>query len=124
MIRFVTRFVLAATVVWSVSAMTDVREDWPALPTTGFVAGRPATQADFSSGNAIFSTDGASSVSDLKVPQYVWWRDDDGQRHPRVLVQAELVHGGMTIVGLRDSAGNEAAATLPEVELLGTRKPE
>jgi len=104
--------------------MTDVREDWPELPTSGFVAGRTATQADVASGDAIFSSDGASSASDLKVPQYVWWHDDEGRRHPRVLVQAEMVPGGMTIVGLRDSAGNEAAATLPEVELLGTRKPE
>ncbi len=104
--------------------MTDVREDWPDLPTTAFVAGRTATQADVASGAAIFSTDGASSASDLNVPQYVWWRDGAGRRHARVLVQAEIVPGGMTIVGLRDSAGNEAAVTLPEVELLGTRKPE
>ena len=51
--------------------MTDVREDWPELPTSGFVAGRAATQADVASGNAIFSTDGVSSASDLKAPQYV-----------------------------------------------------
>jgi len=104
--------------------MADDRETWPEPPASGFLVGRTATEADIASGNAIFATNGTSSASDLKVPQFVWWRDQEGGRHLRVLVQAEVVHGDITIVGLRDAVGNEAAATLPEVELLGTRKPE
>lgn len=61
---------------------------------------------------------------DIAVPQYALWSDEQGQKHPVVLVQAEQAPGGMKIVGLLKSDGSYAAATLPELELLGTEKPQ
>ncbi len=59
----------------------------------------------------------------LPIPQYVLWSDEHGAKHPMILVQAEKAPDGQTIVGLRDFSGQGTVATLPEVELLGTKKP-
>ncbi len=59
----------------------------------------------------------------ITIPQYVWWSDEDGTKHPMILVQAERAPDGIEIVGLRDFDGQETVATLPELELLGTKKP-
>ncbi len=71
----------------------------------------------------MFSTNGASKLSPIKVPQYAYWRDEQGVKHPRIIVQAEEAPGGLTIVGLRDLGDAESVATLPEMELLGVKKP-
>ena len=97
---------------------------WPDLPTKGFLSGRPATNADVEAGNAVFSMDGKSEGAvEIAVPQYALWVDDQGQRHPVIVVQAEKAPGGMNIVGLLNRDGSYTAATLPELELLGTEKP-
>ncbi|VVT06887.1 conserved exported hypothetical protein [Sphingomonas sp. EC-HK361] len=97
---------------------------WPDLPTTGFVVGRTATVEDAKKGNATFSMDGKSQGAlPIAIPQYVWWTDETGSKHPMILVQAELAPDGTKIVGLRDFGGEGTVATLLEVELLGTKKP-
>ena len=97
---------------------------WPDLPKSGFVVGRPASVEDAKQGNAVFSMDGKSGGAlPIAVPQYVWWSDEHGTKHPMILVQAEQAPDGSKIVGLRDFAGHETVATLPELELLGTKKP-
>jgi hypothetical protein len=98
--------------------------NWPDLPTRGFTVGRPATVQDVEQGNAVFSMNGTGGgVVSVPVPQYVFWRDESGATHPKILVQIEKAPDGSTIVGLRDFEGNETVATLPELELLGTEKP-
>jgi len=75
-------------------------------------------------GAAVFSMDGKSEGAvDIAIPQYALWADDHGQKHPVIVVQAEKAPGGMTIVGLLNADGSFTAATLPELELLGTEKP-
>jgi hypothetical protein len=59
----------------------------------------------------------------IEVPQYVLWTDDKGNKHPMILVQAEKAPDNSDIVGLRDFYGKETVATMPEVTLLGTKKP-
>lgn len=105
-------------------AMSQEPDAWPELPTTGFVTGRAATPEDVEKGDAVFSMNGVGKPATLAVPQYVYWRDDAGKRHLRVLVQAENAPNGIVIVGLRDAAGRDEAATADELDLLGTRKPE
>jgi hypothetical protein len=101
------------------------KADWPALPTTGFIVGRPATLDDMKLGNAAFTLDGKSAGAlSIKIPQYVWWSDENGAKHPMFLVQGEEAPDGTKIVGLRDFEGNETVATLAELELLGMKKPE
>ena len=96
---------------------------WPDLPKTAFTAGRVASVEDAKQGNAVFSMDGKSGGAlPLSIPQYAWWTDETGAKHPMVLVQAELAPDGTKVVGLRDFAGQETVATLAEIQLLGTKK--
>ena len=120
------RLICAAFTIlfWGSIAVSQQPFVWPDLPSSGFVIGRAATPADVEKQNAVFSINGAGKPAKLDIPQYVLWRDDHGVNHPRVLVQAEDAPNGMTIVGLRDGAGNESAATIAELTLVGTRKPE
>ncbi|WP_157032803.1 hypothetical protein [Sphingomonas changbaiensis] len=120
---FISR--LAAALGFAAAPPTAAeRVNWPELPKSRFIVGRPATLEDAKAGNAIFSTNGtgAGAVM-LAIPQYVLWSDEQGAKHPMILVQAEKTPDGQTIVGLRDFSGQESVATLPEVELLGTKKP-
>ena len=116
------RFFLAGLLGFgSVAASNAV---WPDLPHSGFIAGRLATKDDFKRGNAVFWIEGAGNkVLHLQIPQYVLWRDEKGKERPMILVQAERVGNGTEVVGLRDFNGNETVATLAEVKLLGTKKP-
>ncbi|WP_082441694.1 hypothetical protein [Sphingomonas sp. Leaf33] len=105
-------------------AVAGVGTNWPDLPKTGFIAGRVATVEDTKRGDAAFSMDGQGrGVLPVKVPQYAWWTDEAGVKHPMILIQAEIAPDGSKIVGLRSFAGQETVATLSEVELLGTKKP-
>ena len=98
---------------------------WPELPASGFIEGRVATKADVESGQAIFSMDGQSvGPVEIEIPQYALWRDDQGDEHPVIVVQAEKAPNGMQIVGIKTFGGQDMAATLPELRLLGTNKPD
>lgn len=98
---------------------------WPDLPTTGFIAGRVATDADVMAGNAVFAQGGAPGQSEpksLTIPQYACWTGEDAGRQPVILIQAETGPPG-DIVGLRTPRGEDIVATLPEVQLLGQQRP-
>jgi hypothetical protein len=97
---------------------------WPALPQSGFITGRLATVDDVKQGNAVFSQNGEGKPLGLPIPQYVWWKDNAGKSHPMILLQAEEGPDGTGVVGLRDLAGKDTVATLAEVKLLGTKKPQ
>ena len=117
-------FVLAFLTLSSGSFANGENIVWPDLPTTGFLNGRTATVDDAKNGNAVFSMNGQSAgVLPLTIPQYVEWTDENGQKHPMILVQAEKGPDGTEIVGLRDFQGKDTVATLPELTLLGTKKP-
>ena len=99
--------------------------DWPQLPSSGFLSGRAATNADVESGQAIFSMDGKSEGAlPIAIPQYALWTDENGAEHPVIVVQAEKAPGGLEIVGLLHRDGSHAAATMADLRLLGTEKPE
>ena len=99
---------------------------WPALPKSGFVAGRLATEADLKRGDAVFLSliDGKPSgaPASLRVPQYAFLIEEGGRRRPVVVVQAEMNERG-TLFGMRDASGQEYVATEGEVVLLGSRHP-
>ena len=113
--------ILAATLL---AAMAPApRDAWPELPTSGFVSGRAATEADVAAGNAAFSLQGAGRPLALAIPQYAIWRSEDGARVPVIVVQAEAAPDGAEIIGLRKPDGSEIVATRAEVTLLGTERP-
>jgi hypothetical protein len=98
---------------------------WPDLPTTAFISGRPATVADAEQGNAAFSMDGqAKSALEIDIPQYAWWTDENGSRHPVIVIQAEEAPDGTKIIGLLKPDGQHMVATGPELTLLGKSKPD
>ena len=73
--------------------------DWPQLPSSGFLSGRAATNADVEGGQAVFSMDGKSEGAlPIAIPQYALWTDESGAAHPVVVVQAEKAPGGLEIV--------------------------
>jgi hypothetical protein len=90
------------------------------LPTSGFISGRVATEADVNTGDAVFFIKGEGvTPAAITIPQFAIWREDqDAEGKLRVVVQAEMTIDGV-LVGLRDADGSNAIATLPELELLG-----
>jgi len=95
---------------------------WPTLPKTGFIAGRPATQQDVADGNAVFSAEKDGVVIGkplpVQIPQFALWDDGKGHRIPVIVVQAESANG-FEIFGLRDASGKDLACTRAELVLLG-----
>lgn len=103
---------------------------WPALPTTGFIAGRSATVDDVARGDAVFcqQADDAEPREpfEVKVPQYAIWHEADGADVPAILTQAEhhiTDRDGDAVFGLRTLGGHEVVANSSEVSLLGERAP-
>jgi hypothetical protein len=99
---------------------------WPALPRSGFIAGRPATLQDVADGNAVFSTgkDGKEVGIPLpiQIPQYAYWDDGQGHKVQVIVVQAELANG-IEIIGLHKANGDHLVSTRPELTLLGQAHP-
>jgi hypothetical protein len=107
------------------AASAGAASDWPALPSSGFVTGRPAHKEDVAKGDAIFVA--ASKDKDIvigkplsiSIPQYALLNDT----HQRVIVVQAEEANGMKLFGVRGLDGKEAVVTETDLELLGTRKP-
>lgn len=99
--------------------------EWPQLPTNGFVKGRVATEEDVSNGNAIFAAFGTVTSDAMKVaiPQYAILSSDDGETRRVIVVQAEIVHGesgDVETFGLRPVEGGDPIVDVSDnVTLLG-----
>jgi hypothetical protein len=120
-----SRLIGLAAFIFLIAFQEDIEMKWPALPSGGFLTGRAAEPHDVENGDAVFSMDGKSAGHiDIEIPQYALWTDENGQKHPVVVVQAERAPTGLEIVGLLMPDGSHAAATMPELKLLGTRKPD
>ncbi|HUD40734.1 MAG TPA: hypothetical protein VMR06_01930 [Dokdonella sp.] len=96
---------------------------WPPLPSSGFVAGRPATQDDVDAGNALFLLgDGTRSSGEpmaIDIPQYALF-DDEGIITVVVVVQAES-EAGRSQIGARKPDGTPLIGLLDEFKLVGTQ---
>ena len=97
--------------------------EWPPLPSSGFVTGRPAQKEDVAKGNAVFSAVVNGVVVGkplpIKIPQYAVLRDG---RKAVILVQAEVANG-IKVYGVRGLDGKQQVVTESDIELLGTQKP-
>ena len=103
---------------------------WPTLPTSGFIASRPATVDDVDRGGAVFcqqaDDDEPREPLDVEVPQYAIWHEAAGADVPAILVQAErhiTDPDGDAVFGLRTLDGREVVANSGEVSLLGEQVP-
>ena len=96
---------------------------WPPLPSSGFVAGRAATQADIDAGNALFLLgDGARSSGEpmaIDIPQYALF-DDEGIITVVVVIQAES-EAGRSQIGARKPDGTALIGQLDQFKLVGTQ---
>jgi len=101
-------------------------QSWPALPTTGFVSGRAATDKDVADGNAVFALRAYGIAFgkplDIVIPQYAYLIRNGQQKMPVIVVQAEDGKG-IKIFGIRDFDGKTATAKESELQLLGTHPP-
>jgi hypothetical protein len=107
-------------------AQPGAASSWPELPTSGFIAGRPATDKDVADGNAVFVLR-AYGVAfgkplDVTIPQYAYLTKRGQQPIAVIVVQAELGKG-IKIFGVRDRSGKAATAKESEVQLLGANPP-
>jgi hypothetical protein len=88
--------------------------------------GAAATLQDIKDGNAVFvASKGDTAVSKpltITIPQYAYWRDQDGRRTRVIVVQAEEAKG-VRIFGVRNANGKDIVCTEAELTLLGTAPP-
>jgi hypothetical protein len=107
-------------------AQQAAAQSWPALPTAGFISGRPATDKDVADGNAVFVLRAYGvpfgKPLDVTIPQYAYLTKRGQQPVPVIVVQAEQGKG-IKIFGIRDRNGKAATARESEVQLLGTNPP-
>lgn len=98
---------------------------WPALPSDGFVTGRPASQSDVNAGNAGFAfghgTDIVATALPVVIPQYAYF-NDDGAMIPVIVVQAEQAQGKELATG-KKADGTLVVGFLRDFTLLGTQPP-
>ena len=98
---------------------------WPALPSQGFIRGRPATRADVAAGNALFVAAIGEKVIgralEMQIPQYAYY-NDGGRKVRVVVVQAEEAEG-KKIVGARAVDGTPIVGFVADFELLGNALP-
>jgi hypothetical protein len=103
------------------------KQNWPPLPTSGFISGRPATDKDIVEGNAVFALRAYGvpfgKPLDVVIPQYAYLTKRGGEPIAVIVVQAELGKG-LKIFGVRDLNGKTATARDSELQLLGTRPPD
>lgn len=99
---------------------------WPALPSQGFIRGRPATKADVAAGDAVFVVVIGEKVIgrtlEMPIPQYAYF-NDRGRRIQVVVVQAEEARGKQ-IVGARALDGTPVFGFISDFELFGNARPE
>jgi hypothetical protein len=105
------------------------RIDWPPLPQTCFVKGRPATEDDAKKGCAAFVIKAqgkrAGIPLNIDIPQYaIHIEDGSGKETPVVVIQAEE-NSGIQAVGYKVVGSSAVGASLlRELRLLGTKKPK
>ena len=118
-------FLLALGIAAAASAQA-APVNWPPLPTTGFVSGRPATDEDVADGNAIFVLKAYGTYfgkpMDIVIPQYAYLTKAGEKPVPVIVVQAEIGNG-IKLFGVRGLDGDKSTAREFELKLLGTKPP-
>ena len=111
-------------VLWRISAA--LAQAWPALPTTGFVSGRPADDRDVAAGNAVFVLERYGvpfgKPVDVVIPQYAYLNKYGGKPVPVIVIQAEQERN-IKLFGIRDFDGKLSTVKDTDLQLLGTHPP-
>lgn len=116
---------LAAAAIFAPSLAGSAKTDWPDLPRSGFIVGRPATPDEAATGKAPFSlAQGGHGIIPVAIPQYVYFKDASGTLHPAILLQAEKGPNGTEFAGIKLIDGTKRIVPFPHLILLGTAKPK
>ncbi len=111
-------------VVFGVSAA--LAQTWPALPTTGFVTGRPATDKDVTDGNALFVLKAHGvyfgKPLDIVIPQYAYLLKRGDKPVPVIVIQAEEARA-IKLFGVRGLDGDVSVVKDFDLQLLGAKPP-
>jgi hypothetical protein len=117
--------VLTLLFLGACTSAASAENSWPALPSSGFTAGRPASQADVAAGNAGFAvgdgTDIVGTPLTISIPQYAFF-NDNGTMVPVVLIQAEQAQGKELAAG-KKTDGTIVVGFMSDFTLLGTAPP-
>jgi hypothetical protein len=113
---------------WAFSGISDaLARDWPPLPATGFISGRPATDQDVANGDAVFVLKAYGvyfgKPLDIVIPQYAYLTKRGDKPVPVIVIQAE-VGKGMKIFGVRGLDGDKSAVRDYQLQLLGGKPPD
>ncbi|MGC1252142.1 MAG: hypothetical protein WA889_14925 [Xanthobacteraceae bacterium] len=125
MLARLAAFLLALGLAASASAQT-APANWPPLPGTGFVSGRPATDEDVTAGNAVFVLKAYGTYfgkpMDIAVPQYAYLTKAGQKPVPVIVIQAEIGKG-IKLFGVRGLDGDRSTARDFELKLMGAQPP-
>lgn len=119
--KLLRNIMITSTLSFSILSMAGEQE-YPPLPTEGFVSGRIAVQEDVTNGDAAFATLPEQHVVrqavPIPVPQYAIYRG--GDEHKLVFViQVEKVNGKVTIGARPPEGGDVVIGTPQDFMLLG-----
>jgi hypothetical protein len=115
-----------AILLIALGASAALAQSWPALPATGFISGRPATDKDVSDGNALFVLKAHGlyfgKPVDIVIPQYAYLLHKGAKPMPVIVIQAEQERS-IKLFGVRAEDGEVFVVREPELQLLGTKPP-
>ena len=115
-----------AILLIALGASAALAQSWPALPATGFISGRPATDKDVSDGNALFVLKAHGHYFgkpvDIVIPQYAYLLNKGDKPVPVIVVQAEQERS-IKLFGVRAPNGEVFVVKAPELQLLGAKPP-
>jgi hypothetical protein len=116
-----------ATLLALAGISAALAQTWPALPSTGFISGRAATDQDVADGNAIFVLRAYGiyfgKPLDTVIPQYAYLTKKGAKPVPVIVVQAEAGKG-IKLFGVRGLDGDKSVVRDYELQLLGTKPPD
>mgnify|MGYP001292097093 CR=1 FL=1 len=116
-----------ATLLTLLTMSAASAQDWPPLPTSGFMFGRAATDKDVADGNAVFVLEAYGihfgKPIDIVIPQYAYLTKRNEKPVPVIVVQAE-VGKGIKVFGVRGLDGDKSTVRDYELQLLGTKPPK
>jgi hypothetical protein len=115
-----------ATLLVVLGVSAALAQAWPALPATGFVSGRPATDKDVADGNAVFVLKAYGvyfgKPLDIVIPQYAYLLKKGDKPVPVIVIQAELARN-IKLFGIRGLDGDVSVVKEPQLQLLGAHPP-
>ena len=116
-----------ATLLIVLSVSAALAQAWPALPTAGFVSGRPATDKDVAEGSAVFVLKAHGvyfgKPLDIAIPQYAYLLKKGDKPVPVIVIQGEQERN-LKLFGVRGLDGDLSVVKETDLQFLGVKPPQ